>query len=372
VEGFMKNIGIAFCFVTFILAGCKGSSTPTQSSPTTTDTSTCAAIETRLSSLLDTVEATDNLPYTYLIERLSDGKQFSYSKAGSTVDTTYESASTSKMISAAIILRAVENGDLSLTTRPQDKITTTPIWPIINSDSLYPMTLTNLLSFTSGLITEPFCINSGIGNFNNCTNTIATTNSGGVLVPGNEFYYSGTHLQVAGRMVISAKLMSTWQDVFSEFKTQTGLFPTSTYDLPSSTNPRLAGGMHWTANEYIAFLRKLAKGQLLNSSMMTTYLQDRTASATMTYSPIKSSSLNEEWHYGFGYWHECQSANWNCTAATRISSPGAYGAYPFWDITNGYIGIVARQSPTTGTFPYGIAIERAVRSLSQEWISCNP
>ncbi|MDO9181761.1 MAG: hypothetical protein Q7U04_05105, partial [Bacteriovorax sp.] len=199
---------------------------------------------------------------------------------------------------------------------------------------------------------------------------IATSNANNGIIPGNEFYYASTHLQVAGKMVIQSKSVSDWQAVFSEFKIQTGLFSSSTYDLPSSTNPRLAGGMHWTATEYLGFLRKLAKGQLLNNSSMITYLLDHTANATMTYSPVKSSTLNEEWHYGYGYWHECQNATWNCTVASRISSPGAYGSYPFWDRTNNYIGIIARQG-TTGTFPYGIQIERAVRSLTKEWLTCN-
>lgn len=268
------------------------------------------------------------------------------------------------MVSGVIILRAVDNGFLALTNKPQDLITTAPIWPIVNTDPLYSITLSHLLSFTSGLTTEPACQNLGAANFFNCINSIATANAGGIVIPGNEFNYGSNHLQVAGLMAIKAKAMTTWQDIFSEFKTATGLFTNSSYNLPSSTNPRLAGGMHWTANEYIGF------GQLLSSSMMTTYLQDQTASATMAYSPIKSSSLNEEWHYGFGYWHECQNSVWNCTAATRISSPGAYGAYPFWDRGYSYFGIVARQSPTTGTFPYGVSIERSVRSLSQQWANC--
>lgn len=323
-----------------------------------------------MTSLLSGTEATDGLPYTYLIERLSDGRQFSFSKSGSTADTLYESASTSKMVSAIVILRAVDNGNLTLDSKPQDLITTSPVWPISSGDPLYSMTLAHLLSFKSGLTSEPGCLNLGISNFANCVNTIATTNTGGSVVPGNEFYYDSNHLQVAGLMAVRAKSMSTWQDIFSEFKSQTNLFTSSSYDLPSSTNPRLAGGMHWSASNYASFLRMLAKGQLLSAALMTTYLQDQTATAILTYSPVKVSTLNEDWHYGFGYWHECQNTTWNCIAGARISSPGAYGAYPFWDRTYSYIGIVARQSPTTGTFPYGVAIERAVRTLSQQWVGC--
>jgi len=97
-------------------------------------------------------------------------------------------------------------------------------------------------------------------------------------------------------------------------------------------------------------------------------LADHTASATMVYSP-SVVGLGEDWHYGFGLWHECQNPAFNCTAGARVSSPGAYGAYPFWDRSHGYFGIVARQG-TLGTFPNGVAIERSVRSTVEQWVAC--
>jgi CubicO group peptidase (beta-lactamase class C family) len=354
---------LMLCSSCNILDSIKGTSTEVS------ETVTCGSVESQMTAMLDSVNADDNLPYTLMLERLSDGRKYSYSKSGSTPSTSYESASTSKMISGVIIMKAIENGYLTLTTKPQDKITA---WPLTSASPLYNMTLAHLLSFTSSLVTEPNCIDLGSSNFSTCVLSIATSNNTSSIVPGSEFYYDSSHLQVAGQMVIKAKSMTAWSDVFSEFKTQTGLFPTATYDLPSSSNPRLAGGMHWSATEYMSFLRMLAKGQLLNTTSMTTYLQDRTIepSVTMTYSPVKSNTaVNEDWHYGMGYWHECQSSTWNCTAATRISSPGAYGSYPFWDRQNNYFGIVARQG-SLGTYPYGLKIERTIRDLSIDWSTC--
>ncbi len=226
----------------FLLVSCKELPAPATQSNVESAGTACADIESQMSTLLAATNTQDNLPYTYVIERLSDNRRYVYSKAGVDADTVYESASTSKFVTGVIILRAVENGDLSLTDNPQTYIGT---WPIGNTDSLYPMTLSHLLSFRSGLVTEPPCINIGFSNFSTCVNTMGSTNDQGVLIPGNEFYYSGNHLQVAGQMAVNAKSMANWQDVFAEFQTQTGLFPTSTYDLPSATNPRLAGGMQW-------------------------------------------------------------------------------------------------------------------------------
>ena len=156
--------------------------------------------------------------------------------------------------------------------------------------------------------------------------------------------------------------------MFTEFQSQTGLFSTGSYDLPSASNPRLAGGMHWRGEEYLAFLDALKNGTLLNTDSMRLLLADHTAAASIVYSPA-ISGLGEDWHYGFGLWQECQSATYNCVPGTRVSSPGAYGAYPFWDRSHGYIGLVARQG-ALGTYTNGVAIERSVRSLVEAWAAC--
>jgi hypothetical protein len=268
---------------------------------------------------------------------------------------------------------------LELTDSPQDHI---PGWPIGIGDPLHSMTLAQLLSFTFGLTTEPPCLNFGGLNFETCVNTIATTNAGNGIVPGQQFHYGSSHLQVAGLMAIKAHGLpvATWQDLFTEFQNETGLFrtaPTTAFDLPSLTNPRLAGGMHWTGEEYLAFLKALKDGTLL-SLTMNEFLADHTPSPAVAIvsSPIAlapPNGLGENWHYGLGHWLECEvpaGSAFTCSPGTaRLSSPGAYGAYPFWDRSKGYTGMVARQG-TIGTFPNGIAIERAVRPTVEQWAAC--
>jgi hypothetical protein len=113
---------------------------------------------------------------------------------------------------------------------------------------------------------------------------------------------------------------------------------------------------------------------LLNAASMNELLADRTASIPMTYSPIRSgigggAGLGEDWHYGFGLWHECRSATFNCVAGARVSSPGALGTYPFWDRSRGYTGAVVRAG-AFGTLTSGIAIERSVRAQVGAWAAC--
>jgi hypothetical protein len=319
-------------------------------------------LETAMDETLN--QFSSDVDFSFSVERL-DGYQYTYNRGASTLQTSYESASTSKLVTAVIILRLVDQGYLTLLDRPQDVIAS---WPIKSGDTLYDMTLSQLLSFTSGLEKEPLCLHAGAFDFETCVINIANTNANNGITPGRRFYYAGTHLQVAGLMAIKACGVAHWQNIFNEFKANTGLFATSTYDLPSSQNPRLAGGMHWTGEEYIQFLRALSKGELLDSALMHQLLSDQTASATIAYSPIRSR-IGEDWHYGFGLWHECQDETYTCEAGLRVSSPGAYGGYPFWNRDLGYIGIVARQGQL-GTFPNGIEVERAVRSLVEQWVLC--
>lgn len=343
------------------LISCKsnsGDTTPPEEAACST-----TELESEMAAILST-GASSEVPFTYSIER-SDGRKFTYSYGASSLTTSYESASTSKLVTSVILLRLVDKGILSLTDKPQKYI---PSWPVNSTDAIYNMTLAHLLSFRSGMTDELLCLHSASGNFENCTKNIASANASNTYAPGSVFYYSGAHMQVAGLMA-QYVTGSSWQDIFAQFKSETGLFTSAAYDLPSSSNPRLAGGMHWQAREYLDFLRALKAGTLLSSSSMTELLKDQTSSSQMLYSPPKTD-LNEEWHYGLGLWHECQSTTYNCNSSSgRVSSPGAFGAYPFWDRRKNYFGIVARQG-SAGTYPKGINIERSVRRKADAWAAC--
>jgi CubicO group peptidase (beta-lactamase class C family) len=304
--------------------------------------------------------------FSYEIER-ADGRKFTHNFGASTPETVYESASTSKMVTGIVILRLVQLGILSLTDKPQKFI---PEWPVSADSPLYDMTLEHLLSFRSGLKDEPRCVNQGSANFIECVVAVANLNLGNGEIPGEEFNYSGTHMQVEGLMAIRALGKQSWTEVFEEFKSETGLFPTGVYDLPSASNPRLAGGMHWTGAEYLLFLRALKAEKLLSKDMMAHYLRDQTAApVTIGNSPARTG-IGEDWQYGLGYWHECKSELFNCESGRRISSPGAYGAYPFWDREHDYIGMLSIQT-ALGGFRYGTAtLERLVTEKANAWAKC--
>jgi CubicO group peptidase (beta-lactamase class C family) len=346
-----------------VAAGCGSGISDT---PASCSVSRQNALEAQMDATLG--QAASEVDFSFSVDR-QDGRRYTYNRGGSTLQTSYESKSASKLIAAVMILRLVEQGQLALADRPQDYVDG---WPTGGSNPLSGITLAQLLSFTSGLRTDPPCLENGSSNIEDCVINIAQDNDGNV--PGQQFFYASAHLQVAGLMAIKARNVAGWQAIFSEFKSQTGLFAASSYDSPSSSNPVLAGGMHFTGADYLVFLKSLRSGQLLNSASMGQLLADRTAIIPIAFSPIFSGigggpGLGEDWHYGFGLWHECRSATFNCVPGTRISSPGALGTYPFWDRSKNYTGIVVRAG-AFGTVTTGIAIERAIRAKVEAWAAC--
>ncbi len=340
--------------ILFLISGCGGSDGGSNNDNE-------PDIEQQLHMALDSVNT--DTDFTLLVES-NNGTQFIHSRGVSTSTTSYRSASTSKMVTASIILLLVQQGILSLDDHPQDYLT---FWPTIGNHST--IELRHLLSFTSGLSDEPLCLNLPNASFSSCVETILDNNAT-IPVPGDEFYYASTHLQVAGLMAIRASGMSDWADVFDYFKSETQLFTNAVYDLPSTSNPRLAGGMHWQATEYLAFLSALYHQQILSPVLIDTMNSDQISSANIIYSPIKEGALSLDWHYGFGQWIECPSVPFDCSNTIRVSSAGTYGAYPFIDFEQQYFGIIAREG-AFATGHEGYQVWTAVETELAEWAENN-
>jgi len=366
----MKTIQEIYCklcavgFLTLLLA-CGGSDKDVDN-PQPMGDGSCA---TELSNLESSIRSTLNnlnrdTDFTLLIAA-DDGKRFEHSVGNSSADTSYRSASTSKFVTSAVLLSLVFNDEFFLSDQPQDYI---PAWP--TNGNLSDITLAHLLSFTSGLNEEALCIDLPNADPSSCGYSILTNNLSNLKIAGEEFYYSSSHMQIAGLMAINALEANSWQEVFNLFRTRTGLFTNSFYDLPSLTNPRLAGGMHWTANDYLDFLKAIYEQTILTPELIIQMTSDQLTDSIIVNSPA-IIRINEDWHYGFGNWIECHSDSFNCSQVSKVSSPGAYGAYPFIDFTNNYYGILAREGKL-GTFSNGYEAFAMVEDQLKLWagMSC--
>jgi CubicO group peptidase (beta-lactamase class C family) len=322
-----------------------------------------AAFEASMAATLDAAavdtEITRDPDFTVLLET-EDGRAFEHTHGEFSGTTPYESASTSKWVTAVVILDLVDQGLLTTETRASELL---PFWTETS------VTLAHLLAFTSGFSDEPFCINNPRAVFAECVQTIFESNVDAAAPAGTEFDYSGTHMQVAGLMAVTAAGAADWTEVFDAFKARTGLFAESVYDLPSETNPRLAGGMTVTGEEYLAFLRAVYRGDVLEPATRTALLANHRGDATVVGSPVLTA-VGEDWAYGFGNWLECPTAtepnSYDCGEGHRNSSPGAYGAYPFVDFDHRYFGIVARQGALASGRD-GVRLFRTIEDVAGQW-----
>ena len=115
-----------------------------------------AALESEMTAILSTATVTpqggqtsEPAPAFTLFLQRNDGRSYLFNNLDSTPDTSYQSASTSKLVSAAIILSLVDRGVLYLDDHPQKYIS----WPASGAAS--QITLRQLLAFTSGLNNDP-------------------------------------------------------------------------------------------------------------------------------------------------------------------------------------------------------------------------
>ncbi|HET7543100.1 MAG TPA: serine hydrolase domain-containing protein [Polyangiaceae bacterium] len=305
-------------------------------------------------------------PNLTLALETAEGYRFVYTHGDSSLEASYESASTSKWVAASIILDLVDRGKLKLSDEPSLYL---PFW------QAQGVTLAHLLSFTSGFSKEPLCLNLPNADFADCVQRAYEANVDIAAAPGSEFDYSSVHLQIAGLMAVRAAGAASFEELFAAWQAATGLFPSGAFDLPSRSNPRLAGGMHWTGTEYLAFLRAIYAGKLLRPETRAAMLMSERGDAKVAGSPVLEA-LGQDWAYGFGNWLECPTAlgpdSFDCGSGHRNSSPGAYGAYPFIDFERHYMGILARQGEL-GTFRDGYALFSVIADEAARWASaCQP
>lgn len=316
-----------------------------------------SSLEAELRAFLDAWES--DTDFTLMLET-ETGYQFTHSTGTSTQFTPYESASTSKLVVGAIFSRLVQKGLIDLDARPQMYL---PDWP--QSGPLSEITLAHLLSFTSGITATPGCVHDPNTSLEHCVSRILELNKHTKYAPGEVFDYNLAAMQVAAQMAAVGSGYGSWQAIFEAFQMETGLFANASFSLPSAINPRLAAGMIWNAAEYMEFLGAITRDTLLDTEHLSLLLKDRTSSMQIKYSPAVNS-FKQNWHYGLGVWLECDGRQYDCEAATRYSSPGAYGAYPFIDLDQNYFGIIAKQGDLSA-FITGRALFVAIEPKITRW-----
>ncbi|MGN6237652.1 serine hydrolase domain-containing protein [Dyella sp.] len=165
--------------------------------------------------------------------------------------------------------------------------------------------------------------------------------------PGTVFRYGGPGFQVAGAAV-EAVTGRRWADLFDErIARPLGMHHTRWEHLPAhgvspqqTRNPLLQGGVMTTADDYMRFLTMLAQHgrygdrQILSAQAVDAMEKVQTLGKPMAYRP--PGARDGATQYALGNWCERWTAAGDCTL---VSSPGAFGTFPWIDRTSGTYGI---------------------------------
>lgn len=272
-------------------------------------------------------------------------------------------ASSSKMISAGVLLRLQEDGLLDIDVPIGEQVS----WAAGSSE----ITPAQLLSNSSGLVGlgpdflyAPYlCQWTPSAELEDCGKTVLTgpDDDGDVADPDTEFRYGGAQWQVAGA-VAEAVSGKTWEQLIDEIYVEPcGLdslgyislgsvvggsgYPTVFGGDPESVeqtdNPNIEGGAYVTTGDYGELLLMHLRGgvcgdnQVLSQSSLDTMHTDRIGS---TYG---GNASGPNVGYGMGWWVDRETA--------RISDGGAFGTVPWLDLDDGYGAyLVIEDTSSTG------------------------
>lgn len=277
-----------------------------------------------------------------------------------TPETVVPIASASKWLSGAVIMTLVDEGKLSLDD-PVSKYL-----PEFSGDKAN-ITIRQLFAHTSGLPSETRCRNDKTTSLERCASEIARLRLS--ATPGEEFFYAGVSMHVAGRVaeVVTGK---SWNDLFVERIAQPlGMTKTDFFAYGPTANPRPAGDARSSADDYARFLQMLlAEGkfdgrQILSARAVAELHSDQTRGARIEYTIYeKHRDLDPDLplaRYGVGVWRERVTNG----QLQELSSQGALGFTPWIDVQRKYGGVISVRSSFSRIMPDYLELKKEIRRI---------
>lgn len=309
-------------------------------------------------------DAADAMPASGMSLIVRDGEgvvRYRHTLGGFATDTRIPVASASKLVAALVVLRQVEQGELTLDTTTGEVLG----WSGANAG----ITVDHLGSFTSGYEDALVCAHLPRRTLESCVATLADRPP--QHSPGGFLHYSNLHLHVVGRMVEVVDGRS-WNSVFREDLAEPlGLddpdlrFVTNPKRQRGTTNPLVAGGLLATTEEMEAFWALVLAGgvapdgeRLLDEALVQRLFQNPYNDADVGTSPYESAGL--DYRYGFGTWLECPGRPSACDV---VSSSGAFGFTPWVDRARGYTGILAMEGDLGTATSFAVPLQQEIRPL---------
>lgn len=158
-----------------------------------------------------------------------------------------------------------------------------------------------------------------------------------VALPGTALYYGSLSMEIAGAAaeVASGK---DWESLLQEYiAVPCGM---STTDFGNGLHAKVAGGMRTTASDYLRFLTMVRNNgiyngeRVLSGEAVETMFSAWTLDKPVIYSPYPHNPPFHPYaadtiYYGFGGWMDVINPATN--EVEQMSSPGAFGTYPWID-----------------------------------------
>lgn len=256
-------------------------------------------------------------------------------------------ASASKLLSALVIERLVENGTMHWDDTVADYFGTD--YPDADPET-GAITLGQLFSHTSGMtvVNNP-CLTYAYRNMSMDKCALSILGTPLSWTPGTLFAYGENSMQVAGAMAqrITGK---TWAQLLeSELTTPLGLARTD-YGLNDDgtpfSNPIIAGGARTVLPDYARVVQMLLQRGMLDGEryLASTSIAEMQLDQTHGVpADPESDPYPEAYGYGYGQWRNVVDCD---GVATRISSTGILGTSPWVDYDNGIAAVFLTYKQT--------------------------
>ncbi|AEP11419.1 beta-lactamase family protein [Chloracidobacterium thermophilum] len=135
-----------------------------------------------------------------------------------------------------------------------------------------------------------------------------------------------------------------------------------------TANPRVAGGMWSTLDDYMNFLTMLyANGifegqRVLSAAACLEMRRDQTQGARIVSSPYQGYGQPDT-RYGFGWWLNTLDSN---GVGINVSDGGALGTLPWIDYRTGALGVFFAQTPLSQVFQLTEQVRASVNNAVQQ------
>jgi CubicO group peptidase (beta-lactamase class C family) len=247
-------------------------------------------------------------------------------------------ASCSKWLTAALVMTFVDQGKLSL----DDKVST--YLPIFAKYGKSYITIRHCLSHQTGIQQDRVSLLSILehrkfANLEEEVNDFASKKEID-FNPGTGFFYGGTGLNIAAR-VIEVIAKKSFDQLMNERILRPLNMRNTSFFNEKAINP--SGGAVSAAIDYLNFLSMiLNKGtfngkRILSEQSIEEMQKNHTAGMPIKYIPKTAEGFN----YGLGEW--IQEADENGKSIV-VSSPGLFGTWPWVDNCRGYACIIFTKS----------------------------